>query len=1255
LELRLVDFQSKKAVSVYPFPKEHVMSTVSSGDSRMFRQGMNWARRATAWFVIAPALAAGCLLLSPVPSLAQVTYWQVQSGDWSDPSNWSYYVPGVYSDAYIDNNGTATVTSSVQFFSTLYVGVFQSGNVNMVGGNLTGPLAYIGFGGVGSFYQSGGVNVLASPPSGGGLIRMAGTIVPGDASNPDGYLYVGYSNGSSGTYNLSGGQLSAGFETVGTYGQGTFQQSGGTNTVTGSLSIQDGGTYSLNFGQLSAFYVGVYNTGVFTQYGGTSSFNTIEVGGSSVGAYTLTDGQLSVGYENIGANGNGTFTQSGGTNSVGIPGIGGTGLSLGTYSASDNGTYILSGGQLLAPESVEQVGSSGTGTFTHSGGTNVANAIYLACSVGSSGTYNLSGNGQVFAGSECVGSSGTGVFTQSGGTNSGPAIALPYNWIMYSNVNLILGNNVGSTGTYDLSGGQLYGNTTVGNSGTGTFTQSGGTSCGAPPLSGFPNTAGTLLLGRNAGGSGTYNLNGGLLVLSALSQGSGSAAFNFNGGTLQAGNSFSSSLPMALGTSGSGATFNPAGYAMVISGPLSGPGSLTVTGNGTLLLTGSNSYSGGTTIAGGAISINADTALGDPSGSLTFTGSGTLQAGAEGITLNSAREITINSDAVATIDTASYNNMTLAGPIGGQGALTKMGSGGLTLSGNNTYSGSTTITAGTLNVNGSVAPAAAVTVNSGATLSGTGSVGSVVNGGSVITGTNVPGQLTIAGNYTQQSSGALGIRVNGTAASGNFDSLAISGTTSLAGSLNVTLGNGYTPTSGDPFHILSSTSLSGGFNASSSQVGIPLNRVVQATSNGSPAGSFNVNYINNSVTLVYQPLLMLASLSNNIYSGTTRFGTYSYVNNVPGGVDPNNLGYLANAYVSADGSQVVVAIRGTYAGDNVALLKNIAADVSFAGSVPSPLLVSEVADAATFVKNVETAYPQADITLTGHSLGGAVAQLVGEASGLDTYAFDAPGAQQLYSSLSGSLQVGSWGTSVTGQINTDYRLYGDQVSLMGTPIGNTVTIVNPTQPTFLSLMDLQYIGDAHSISTLISQIQSNPNNPPISTAPAGQLPELNVAQPLEAMLTGTPGGAGVYSFTFVVTNVVAKMLLDPTGGTDFTFMENSGSPNLASITLPTLDGVAGYDVRYLQNGVWSGFQLIEPGIEDDLPLGVAGIDLYAVDSSGEKVTLSDFMFQESFDSTGTVSATLTEATVPEPASLTLLGAALLGPGIVYLRRRRAKA
>ena len=69
-----------------------------------------------------------------------------------------------------------------------------------------------------------------------------------------------------------------------------------------------------------------------------------------------------------------------------------------------------------------------------------------------------------------------------------------------------------------------------------------------------------------SGGSGTYNLNGGTLILSALSSGSGTAAFNFGGGTLQAGGSFTTTVPMTLTGSGGNATVDTAGNTVTLSG-----------------------------------------------------------------------------------------------------------------------------------------------------------------------------------------------------------------------------------------------------------------------------------------------------------------------------------------------------------------------------------------------------------------------------------------------------------------------------------------------------------------------------------------------------------------------------------------------------------------------------------------------------------------------------------------------------------------
>ena len=105
----------------------------------------------------------------------------------------------------------------------------------------------------------------------------------------------------------------------------------------------------------------------------------------------------------------------------------------------------------------------------------------------------------------------------------------------------------------------------MGCSGGGTFTQSGGT-----------NTVPGLL---QLGASGTYNLNGGVLLASNIQ---GSGTFNLGGGTLVANAGFSSSQAMALTGSGGNGNIDTGGNQVTLSGGLSGPGGLTVSGGGTL-------------------------------------------------------------------------------------------------------------------------------------------------------------------------------------------------------------------------------------------------------------------------------------------------------------------------------------------------------------------------------------------------------------------------------------------------------------------------------------------------------------------------------------------------------------------------------------------------------------------------------------------------------------------------------------------------
>ncbi|MGO9114528.1 MAG: autotransporter-associated beta strand repeat-containing protein [Thermoguttaceae bacterium] len=122
-----------------------------------------------------------------------------------------------------------------------------------------------------------------------------------------------------------------------------------------------------------------------------------------------------------------------------------------------------------------------------------------------------------------------------------------------------------------------------------------------------------LVLGLSASSSGIYNLNGGLLLVGSggLTNGPGAAAFNFGGGTLGAITPWSSSVSMNLTEGGGDSTVDTTGGSISLSGNLTGIGGLTKTGDGLLILSGSNSYRGNTIVALGTLDVTNSEALPD--------------------------------------------------------------------------------------------------------------------------------------------------------------------------------------------------------------------------------------------------------------------------------------------------------------------------------------------------------------------------------------------------------------------------------------------------------------------------------------------------------------------------------------------------------------------------------------------------------------------------------------------------------------------
>ncbi len=214
--------------------------------------------------------------------------------------------------------------------------------------------------------------------------------------------------------------------------------------------------------------------------------------------------------------------------------------------------------------------------------------------------------------------------------------------------------------------------------------------------------------------------------------------------------------------------------------------SLVKSGSGTQTLSGTNTYTGSTTLSGGTLAVSTDANLGATSAPIVFSG-GTLRANASFAT---ARETTLGTGG-GTLEIASGANVTWQSGITGDAgrALTKTGSGSLTLSGVNLFYGTTHIQAGTLVVGatGTIPDYSPVVIAEGATLDLANRqdiVGSISGTGQIALGT---GTLASGGDNTSTTFGGV---ISG---DGNFTklgagSLTLSGPNTLSGATTVSAG-----------------------------------------------------------------------------------------------------------------------------------------------------------------------------------------------------------------------------------------------------------------------------------------------------------------------------------------------------------------------------------------------------------------------------------------------------------------------------------
>lgn len=272
------------------------------------------------------------------------------------------------------------------------------------------------------------------------------------------------------------------------------------------------------------------------------------------------------------------------------------------------------------------------------------------------------------------------------------------------------------------------------------------------------------------GSAGTLTMNGGYLQYSAANQ------FDYSG-------RFSTAAAQKYNVDTNGETVTWA-TSLASTG-----GSLTKAGLGTLILNGTNTYDGGTTLAGGALQLDSTGAIGS-TGTISFTG-GSLKFTSTNTTDYSSRFSTTAGQQY-NLDTNAQSVTVGTALTSTGGSLTKNGNGVLTLTAANTYSGDTTINQGELKADtaGNLSANSSVVVLSGATLnlnSTNQSIKGLANAGTVSLGTatltindgdnrTFSGDITGGGNVIKSGSGAQTIS----------STLSYTGTTDInAGTLKV--------------------------------------------------------------------------------------------------------------------------------------------------------------------------------------------------------------------------------------------------------------------------------------------------------------------------------------------------------------------------------------------------------------------------------------------------------------------------------------
>ena len=813
----------------------------------------------------------------------------------------------------IQNNGTGVVSLTKGGSGTLTL----SGSNTYTGGTTIGG---------GTLYLNNS-NAL----NGGGLVTMAGgTLQPGSSASGNSSELNNnffFAPGTSSSFQTTGSDFYIGGAARGTSlsawtGSGTinFSNPGGTNSFqfnfdpsqfSGTINYTGGDNFYLD-GQTSQTYMTldgskahwiVNNTGNSLGWNGGAG-GVVKMGDlSGSGNYQPNqNSSLEVGFLNDSTVYNGKIGNNQSTSlvKVGSGTLTLTGLNGGLGSMGGGGGYFMAGGTLASTTGVLSnigVTFSGASTLalTSPATAGTQNFQALALKAGDATLQSIYGSGDtgntnITFSSNTRSTGATANYVVTGGTNGSTNIINPASTTGFINQGEFF--NGGNYAWMNGSSTYVRGINYSGDTGA-------ATSAGSASLTGtnYQQITGAITGQNNATfltiddvGSNNFAITGGQNVnLNGFLETGGSSTIS--GGTLTVG----SGQELVLRT-------NLSSDSLTISSNIlaNGTNALTKSGAGTLTLSGTNTYTGGTYINQGILNINADGTLGAVPGSaatnLTFSGTNsTLQFGAANIALNANRKIGIGYDDTATFDT-NGNNATVNGVIGdvnlltngggttnNEGLVNKIGAGTLALSGANSYSGGTTLTAGTLALNnGGVAGPASQSVtltngsNSFTATSTTGLfVGEAVTGPGLVTGTEITaintssGLVTLSGQYVA-SNGTQTVSFGADSALGTGALTINGGSLDNTGSGPVTLATNNAQTWAANFGFAGTNSLNLGTGA----VTITGNRTVTTAGTGALTvggviSDGNNNYNSYGLTAAGSGDLILSGA--NTYTGTTTF------------------------------------------------------------------------------------------------------------------------------------------------------------------------------------------------------------------------------------------------------------------------------------------------------------------------------------------------------------------------------------------------